>query len=101
MPADRPIDLFDREREWADLSAFVSDPAPGLRLGIVYGRRRQGKSFLLRRLAAATGGFYYQALEHEPAQVLADRILRRAGEENDNQVTDDMTVIALKLQEIA
>ena len=72
MPADRPIDLFDREREWADLSAFVSDPAPGLRLGIVYGRRRQGKSFLLRRLAAATGGFYYQALEHESAQALAD-----------------------------
>lgn len=72
MPLSRPADLFDREHEWADLSAFVSDPAPGLRLGVVYGRRRQGKSFLLRRLAAATGGFYYQALEHEPAQALVD-----------------------------
>ncbi len=72
MPPPRPSDLFDREQAWADLSTFVSDPAPGLRLGVVYGRRRQGKSFLLRRLAAATGGFYYQALEHEPAQALVD-----------------------------
>ncbi|MBO0703154.1 MAG: ATP-binding protein, partial [Candidatus Dormibacteraeota bacterium] len=72
MPPTRPTDLFDREQEWADLAGFVSDPTPGLRLGVVYGRRRQGKSFLLRRLAAATGGFYYQALEHEPAQALVD-----------------------------
>lgn len=71
MPA-RPADLFDREEEWAALSAFVSDPAPGLRIGIVYGRRRQGKSYPLRRLASATGGFYYQALEHEPSQALAE-----------------------------
>jgi AAA+ ATPase superfamily predicted ATPase len=69
---ERPADLFDREREWAELSAFVSDGTPGLRIAIVYGRRRQGKSYPLRRLAAATGGFYYQALEHEPAQALAE-----------------------------
>jgi AAA+ ATPase superfamily predicted ATPase len=68
----RPPDLFDRQQEWAELSAFVSDPTPGLRIGIVYGRRRQGKSYPLRRLAAATGGFYYQALEHEPTQALAE-----------------------------
>jgi AAA+ ATPase superfamily predicted ATPase len=67
-----PADLFDREQEWAELSAFVSDPTPGLRIAIVYGRRRQGKSYPLRRLAAATGGFYYQALEHEPTQALAE-----------------------------
>lgn len=72
MAPARPPDLFDREHEWSELSTFISDPTPGLRVGIVYGRRRQGKSFLLRRLAAATGGFYYQALEHEPAQALAD-----------------------------
>jgi AAA+ ATPase superfamily predicted ATPase len=68
----RPADLFDREEEWEELSAFVSDLTPGLRIGIIYGRRRQGKSYPLRRLAAATGGFYYQALEHEPAQALAE-----------------------------
>ncbi len=68
----RPDDLFDREQEWGALSDFVSDATPGLRVGVVYGRRRQGKSYPLRRLAAATGGFYYQALEHEPAQALAE-----------------------------
>lgn len=72
MPLDRPPDLFDREREWAELASFVSDPAPGLRIAVLYGRRRQGKSFLLRRLASATAGFYHQALEHEPAQALAE-----------------------------
>ena len=47
----RPADLFDREREWDELSDFISDTAPGLRIAIVYGRRRQGKSYPLRRLA--------------------------------------------------
>jgi hypothetical protein len=32
---ERPADLFIREREWADLSAFVSDTTPGLRIGMV------------------------------------------------------------------
>jgi hypothetical protein len=30
----RPPDLFDRQQEGAELSAFVSDPTPGLRIGI-------------------------------------------------------------------
>jgi AAA+ ATPase superfamily predicted ATPase len=68
----RPDDLFDRDQEWKELSAFVSDSAPGLRIGFVYGRRRQGKSYLLRRLAGETGGFYHQALEHEPTQALTE-----------------------------
>jgi AAA+ ATPase superfamily predicted ATPase len=68
----RPADLFDRERDWDDLSQFVQDPTPGLRVAIVYGRRRQGKSHLLRRLAVASNGFYHQALEHEPTQALAE-----------------------------
>lgn len=67
---DRPAKLFDREREWSDLVDFVQQPGPGIRLGLVRGRRRQGKSFLLRRLGEATGGFYYQALEQERSQAL-------------------------------
>ena len=42
-----------------------------MRLALVRGRRRQGKSFLLRRLCRATNGFYYQAAEEEKAQALA------------------------------
>ena len=68
---ERPGDLFDREREWADLAAFAAQPGSGLRLALVRGRRRQGKSFLLRRLAVAAGGFYHQALEEDRRQALA------------------------------
>jgi len=61
----RPSDLFDRVQEWSDIADFAATPGPGIMLGIVSGRRRQGKSVLLRRLAAATGGFYTMALEQE------------------------------------
>lgn len=61
----RPSSLHDREAEWDDLSRFASPSAPGLRLGILYGRRRFGKSFLLRRLVDTTGGVYHLALREE------------------------------------
>ena len=66
----KPDDVFDRDQEWSDLVEFATSSGPGLRLAIVRGRRRQGKSFLLRRLARACGGFYYQALEEERTQAL-------------------------------
>jgi hypothetical protein len=50
-------------------------PLPGLRIAVVYGRRRQGKSYLLRRLADAVGGLYHLATEQaEPVS------LRRFGD---------------------
>ncbi len=67
---ERPSDLYDRDREWSDLVAFAVQGGAGTHLGLVRGRRRQGKSFLLRRLAAATGGFHYQAVEEERSQAL-------------------------------
>ena len=63
MTVDRPPEMFDRSREWAALSAFVTDPGTGATLGVVSGRRRQGKTFLLRALCQATGGFYFAADE--------------------------------------
>jgi uncharacterized protein len=68
---DRPGDLFDRETEWEDLVAFSRARGRGLDVGIVHGRRRQGKSFLLRRLCAAAGGVYVMALEEERVPALA------------------------------
>ncbi len=59
----RPSDLFDRDQEWADLVGFATAAVPGLRIGVVYGRRRQGKSFLLRRLATEHHALYHQAQE--------------------------------------
>lgn len=59
----KPVDVFDRDDEWADLVEFAASDLPGLRIAVVYGRRRQGKSYLLRRLAAVTGGLYHLATE--------------------------------------
>lgn len=63
MALTRPDEMFDRDREWAALSAFAEDSRPGATLGVVSGRRRQGKTFLLRALCQATGGFYFAADE--------------------------------------
>ena len=59
----KPADMFDRDVEWMELAAFASDMRPGATLGVVSGRRRQGKTFLLRALCEATGGFYFAAEE--------------------------------------
>lgn len=67
----RPAELFDREPEWRALVDFAARRDPGICLGIVRGRRRQGKSHLLRRLAHAASGFYYQAVEEDRSQALA------------------------------
>jgi uncharacterized protein len=63
---EKPQGIFDRSREWRALADFAADGPPGqLRLGLVYGRRRQGKSMLTSDLADATGGFRWEALETE------------------------------------
>ncbi|MGD9755449.1 MAG: ATP-binding protein [Acidimicrobiia bacterium] len=64
----KPPEVFDREQEWSDLERFLADPSPGLHLGIVSGRRRVGKSYLLRRLART--GIYHQAIEEDRAPAL-------------------------------
>lgn len=66
----KPRDLFDREVEWSHLAAFTGSGSAGLRVGVLYGRRRLGKSFLLRRLAREHAGIYHMALEEEPAPAL-------------------------------
>ena len=68
----RPCWLFDREFEWSALVNFAGSPSPQAQLGIVSGRRRQGKTFLLRALAEATGAFYYAAAEATTADSLRD-----------------------------
>jgi len=60
---DKPADIFDRDVEWMELVAFAGDPRPGATLGVVSGRRRQGKTFLLRALCEAAEGFYFAAEE--------------------------------------
>lgn len=66
----KPGHVFDREREWAQLTRFAAQPEPGAKLGLVYGRRRQGKTFLLASLVEAAGGFLFGATQQSSAQNL-------------------------------
>ena len=78
----KPAHLFDRAAEWRGLTSFVADARQGATLGVVSGRRRQGKSYLLQALAAATGGIYFPALEVTEAVALrlfADELVRFSG----------------------
>ena len=67
---DKPSEMFDRESEWSALSSFVADTRPGATLGVVSGRRRQGKTFLLDAITRAAGGFYFGATEAANAESL-------------------------------
>lgn len=67
----KPPDVFDRDREWEALDAFVPSRNPGTTLGLVYGRRRQGKTFLLETLVQQAGGLYLTALRQSSTQNLA------------------------------
>jgi AAA+ ATPase superfamily predicted ATPase len=66
----KPDHVFDRTREWRGLAAFAADRGPGATLGVVSGRRRQGKSFLLQALAQSVGGLYFAATEATEAESL-------------------------------
>jgi uncharacterized protein len=70
--AAKPDRLFDRDVEWTELSEFAGSANQGAALGLVYGRRRQGKTLLLELLALETGGFMFGATQQSEAQNLAD-----------------------------
>jgi uncharacterized protein len=68
----KPAHVFDRDREWDGLARFVTSPNPDVRLGIVSGRRRQGKTYLLDAIASAVDGFFYSATEDTETEALAN-----------------------------
>jgi len=61
MTISKPDHLFDRSVEWDGLVSFAARPAGTALLGIVSGRRRMGKTYLLRALVERLGGFYFGA----------------------------------------
>ncbi|MFI9505264.1 ATP-binding protein [Nocardia sp. NPDC052566] len=67
----KPDRVFDRDREWDGLVRFATSSSPDVRLGIVSGRRRQGKTFLLDALADAMGGFFFTATDATEVEALA------------------------------
>jgi AAA+ ATPase superfamily predicted ATPase len=63
VQVQRPGDMFDREEEWDTLVRFATSRSPHALLGIVSGRRRQGKSYLLQALCEQADGVYLSAAE--------------------------------------
>jgi uncharacterized protein len=56
----KPLNLIGRGAEWAALERLLDMRAA---LGIVYGARRSGKSYLLAKYCEAAGGLHYQAVQ--------------------------------------
>jgi AAA+ ATPase superfamily predicted ATPase len=67
----KPGHVFERDREWEGLARFATSPSPDVRLGIVSGRRRQGKTYLLDALVDVVGGFFFAATETTETEALA------------------------------
>ncbi|WP_436790535.1 AAA family ATPase [Yinghuangia sp. YIM S10712] len=57
----KPADVFDRVAEWRALATFATRPSSHALLGVVSGRRRMGKTYLLRALTEQCDGFYFGA----------------------------------------
>ncbi|MEU2597830.1 ATP-binding protein [Streptomyces hirsutus] len=68
----KPARLFGRDVEWRELGEFASSERQGASLGLVYGRRRQGKTLMLELLARERAGFLFAATQQSEAQNLAD-----------------------------
>ena len=66
----KPSHVFDRDREWSGLADFAADPRPEATLGLVSGRRRQGKTFLVDALTVEANGFMFTAAETTEADSL-------------------------------
>ncbi|BEL01924.1 ATP-binding protein [Actinoplanes sichuanensis] len=71
---EKPPNIFGRNREWDGLVSFATMPLAATQsaaaLGVVSGRRRQGKSFLLQAMTEAAGGMYFAATEATEAESL-------------------------------
>ncbi|OIV38643.1 ATPase [Mangrovactinospora gilvigrisea] len=70
----KPARVQHRDREWAMLAEFAARAGDSLRIAVVSGRRRYGKSFLLQALTEAMGGLYITAVQEDGARAAKDRI---------------------------
>jgi hypothetical protein len=57
----KPDYIFDRDSERRTLAEFATDERQGATLGVVSGRRRQGKTLLLESMCEELGGHSAEA----------------------------------------
>jgi AAA+ ATPase superfamily predicted ATPase len=67
----KPERIFARDFEWRHLSRFAKQVGTSPQLGVVSGRRRQGKTFLVEELVRQTGGFYFEASQATETESLS------------------------------
>src|SRR5256885_15228924 len=67
-----PADMVGRSVEWGLLRDFAAGGRDQATLGVVWGRSRIGKSFLVSSLAQRLGGFYFEAARGSAAETLRD-----------------------------
>jgi uncharacterized protein len=67
----KPEHIFDRNREWEGLVRFATADSGDVRLGVVSGRRRQGKTYLLDAATSTFGGFFFTATDSTETESLA------------------------------
>lgn len=72
MTIRRMDDMVGREIEWRQLSNFATSGEHAASLGVVSGRRRIGKSFMLQDLTEQTDGFYYHAVRGSSGESVRD-----------------------------
>jgi len=82
MALSYPPDMVGRQTEWRRLEDFCKSGQDSATLGIVWGRRRVGKSFLLQSIADQTQGFYYGAVRGSKAEALRELGARIAADQD-------------------
>ena len=75
----KPDYIFDRVFEWEALAEFATDDRLGATLGMVSGRRRQGKTLLLESMCEELGGFYFTVPEDMPTSEHLRRLAEALG----------------------
>jgi len=73
----KPRMVFGRDMEWSALAGFAARSDQKPQIGVVSGRRRQGKTYLLQALTRSVGGFYFgatQATEAESLRLFAEAL---------------------------
>jgi AAA+ ATPase superfamily predicted ATPase len=75
----KPDYIFDRSAEWQTLAEFAADDRLGATLGVVSGRRRQGKTLLLESMCEELGGLYFAVPEDMPSQEHLRRLAQAIG----------------------